>query len=166
MSVPDRANHGSPAAHTHQLSDRSEPSCTRTEPACPPTTPRKRRPAPCRPPWTAATTAARRTDHRPHFVAPAVTHFVDPSRGGPPPRTAAPPCTLDGMTRAAVPAEVVEMLGDVARFGPYFEIVTDPGEIGGAAWRPFPDLDALLALTGEYGERPGTKDPPITPSPL
>lgn len=60
------------------------------------------------------------------------------------------------MTRAAVPAEVVEMLGDVARFGPYFEIVTDPGETGGAAWRPFPDRDALLALTGEYGERLGT----------
>ncbi|RKS75090.1 FhuF-like iron-sulfur protein [Actinomadura pelletieri DSM 43383] len=48
------------------------------------------------------------------------------------------------------------MLRDVARVGPYFEILTGD-EVGGAGWQPFPgDSARLVALTGDYAERLGT----------
>ncbi|TDC87553.1 hypothetical protein, partial [Actinomadura sp. 7K507] len=62
------------------------------------------------------------------------------------------------MALEVVPAEVV--LEDVARLGPYFEIVAGAGEVAGAAWRPFPEVDAgrLAELTADYGERLGTDE--------
>ncbi|MEU8802097.1 (2Fe-2S)-binding protein [Spirillospora sp. NPDC048819] len=60
------------------------------------------------------------------------------------------------MALEARPAEVVKVLDDVARLGPYFEIATGVG----AAWRPFPEVDGgrLLAVAEEYRERLGTDE--------
>ncbi|WP_067793752.1 (2Fe-2S)-binding protein [Actinomadura formosensis] len=58
-----------------------------------------------------------------------------------------------------VPAEVAGVLRDVARLGPYFEIVTAPAGAADRAWRPFPgDAARLRALTGDYAERLGTDE--------
>ncbi|RFS85806.1 (2Fe-2S)-binding protein [Actinomadura spongiicola] len=52
--------------------------------------------------------------------------------------------------------EVARVLRDVARIGPYFEILTGDG-VGGGGWQPFPgDPARLAALTGDYAERLGT----------
>lgn len=50
-------------------------------------------------------------------------------------------------------ADPAPILREVARLGPYFEIVTGPEAAG---WRPFPEGGRLLAVAEEYGERLGT----------
>lgn len=53
------------------------------------------------------------------------------------------------------PAEVAGVLRDLARLGPYFEIIT--AGLDGPEWRPFGgDTARLRALTGDYAERLGT----------
>ncbi|GGV01994.1 hypothetical protein GCM10010182_19380 [Actinomadura cremea] len=64
---------------------------------------------------------------------------------------------------AAEPAEsgeVVEVLRDVGRIGPYFEIRTDPAEEADPTWRPFPETDRarLAELTDRYADRLGTPE--------
>ncbi|QFG25286.1 (2Fe-2S)-binding protein [Actinomadura sp. WMMB 499] len=56
--------------------------------------------------------------------------------------------------------EVVQVLGDVGRLGPYFEIRTDPAEAADPTWRPFPETDRarLAELTDRYAERLGTAE--------
>ncbi|WP_143221035.1 hypothetical protein [Actinomadura sp. CNU-125] len=56
--------------------------------------------------------------------------------------------------------EVVEVLRDVGRIGPFFEIRTDPAEEADPTWRPFPetDRDRLGELTDRYAERLGTSE--------
>ncbi|WP_412516825.1 (2Fe-2S)-binding protein [Actinomadura madurae] len=52
-------------------------------------------------------------------------------------------------------AEVVGVLRDVARIGPYFDVGTSPA--GGAGWGAFPgDWALLAALTDDYAEKLGT----------
>ncbi|WP_329519829.1 (2Fe-2S)-binding protein [Spirillospora sp. NBC_01491] len=55
-------------------------------------------------------------------------------------------------------AEVARVLRDVARLGPYFEVVTDPAEEADPTWRPLPERDTarLIGLTDAYAERLGT----------
>ena len=60
------------------------------------------------------------------------------------------------MTRGAEPRTVAGVLADVARLGPYFEIVTGPGATTGGAWTILADPERLLAVTTEYGRRLGT----------
>lgn len=61
------------------------------------------------------------------------------------------------MPVGVAPAEVVRVLRDVARIGPYFEIRTVG--VDGAGWRPFAgDAESLRALTADYAERLGTEE--------
>ncbi|WP_067461489.1 (2Fe-2S)-binding protein [Actinomadura macra] len=63
-------------------------------------------------------------------------------------------------------SEVVDVLREVARAGPYFEIVTDPAEEADPTWRPFPerDRDRLIGLTAKYAERLGTPEQRVAAS--
>ncbi|GAA4228618.1 hypothetical protein GCM10022254_19080 [Actinomadura meridiana] len=60
--------------------------------------------------------------------------------------------------------EVAEVLGEAARLGPYFEIVTGV-QADGAGWSAFPgEVGKLDALSGDYAERLGTGEARVASS--
>jgi hypothetical protein len=61
---------------------------------------------------------------------------------------------------------VTQVLRDVAAFGPYFAVATDPAEEADPTWRPLAELDpgTLRGLIGEYARRLGTGEDRVAAS--